>query len=794
MATTEQVELKYGQLPPDEEQMKLVKVASERINALGFMMNRQFDEGKIEEGLKHAVKMLDDMKTNLLSPIHYNELYQVTLSQLSGLSLLLQDKDHHLFSVRRIAELYEEFQYTEAIVPRLYLLFTVAPAFIKCGHAKASDVMRDLIEMARGVQHPTRALFLRHYLLHIMKDVLPDGKNTEGGTLEDTLKFILENFRQMNVLWVRLEFSLDTKTAEDRKQQRSQLKQLVGSNIQRLSSLRGLDIDHYKEIVMPSIIQQIKGCRESLAQHYIIESIIQVFPAEFHIETLSQLFDVLMGLEDDVSTLSLVISIIRRLQSYYTSPEVSNISSAIPTVKIVAQQINKLLQNGQNFTLEDTLEMLGTLLDFTLKADSSNSANVDSILNFVENHIEGIYGDARLDSDDVSVKLRRFLVTPLKEMKDASMLFQLSYFPPLVNRMKYNDRKLIALEVCKGFSRTEALIDDSEKLRSFFGIVQVLLQRPSDYEPDPDNEPICNHLQAIGRIFHLIRDPSSIDNTFTLLCSVSTAIQKLDAEIKEHLYMPLGLAILRIAVQIDADSDSCETTVRNVLQHIYSLLSKQNDPPARPAFWLYIEATKISDRCGTEAITTEFFVSAFNIWKEEMFDSALKYRMLICMIRTATVLRNLSATRYNSITSEICSSINGLLQKDQRAEAHLLSSHMFNVEHEETQHNEEEEEDDDETFKNPDRIKNCLVRSLKATASMMDPIEQLPWYYRVLAHAIYYIENDVGLSIEWFNALTSKIDQDHENLKKDIDTKLSRANKQFYINLIHHKEKALNFE
>jgi vacuolar protein sorting-associated protein 35 len=190
--------LKYGQLPPEPEQLEFVREASERIQGYGFLMKRQFDEGKVEEGLKYATEMLQDMKTNQLSPVHYNELYQLVLSELSVLALTFQDVQ--FFTARRVAELYETLQYTAAIVPRLYLLFTVAPAFIKAGHARARDVMRDLIELARGVQHPTRALFLRHFLLHIMKDILPDGQNTSGGSLEDTLTFILENFKQMNVL------------------------------------------------------------------------------------------------------------------------------------------------------------------------------------------------------------------------------------------------------------------------------------------------------------------------------------------------------------------------------------------------------------------------------------------------------------------------------------------------------------------------------------------------------------------------------------------------------------------
>ena len=783
--------LKYGQLPPEPEQVQFVKEALDRIQGRGFLMNRAFDQGDVETALQHATMMLEDMKTNLVTPIHYNELYQLVLSQLSGLALNFQDRQ--FFSERRVAELYETLQYTPAIVPRLYLLFTVAPAFVKAGHAMARDVMRDLIEMTRGVQHPTRALFLRHFLLHIMKDILPDGQHTEGGQLEDTLNFILENFKQMNVLWVRLQFSLDTKTIEERKLQRAQLKQLVGSNIQRLANLKGLDVSHYKELVMPCVVEQIEACREGLAQAYIVESITQVFPAEFHIETLRELFGVLVHLEDDVSTLTLVTGIIKRLQTYYASEDADK-SSAIDTVKLVAQQIDTLLQAGQKvFTLEDTLDMLATLLNFTLEADPDNTSNVNSILHFVENHIEGIYQDARLDSEPVSRKLRYFLVTPLRDMKDASMLFDLEYFPVLVNRMRYNDRKLIALEVCQGFSRTEALIDDTDKLKSFFGIVQVLLQKPSDFEPDPDGEPIGTQLLTVARVFQLIRSKKSISETFQLLTSVSTTIQNLEAEVKEHLYLTLGETLLRLAVQIAAAPDSTNITVRNVLQNFYSLLSN-GEPPPIPAFWLYLEATKISDKCDMEAITTEFFVSAFKLWKDSVIDGAVKYRMLISMIKTATELKNLGPSPYSSISSELCASASTLLQKDQQAEAHLLCSHMFNVDREKVEATNDEEEDDEEAFKSPDKVKNCLVRSLKAVSGLMEGVEQLPVYYKVLGHAIYYFESGVELPVEWFKALTAKIDEEHEKNSKEIESKLPRAMKQFYVNLIRHKEKAIHIE
>jgi vacuolar protein sorting-associated protein 35 len=61
------------------------------------------------------------------------------------------------------------------------LLVTVGSAYIKLKEAPAKDVLKDLVEMCRGVQHPTRGLFLRTYLTETTKDKLPDkGSPYEG--------------------------------------------------------------------------------------------------------------------------------------------------------------------------------------------------------------------------------------------------------------------------------------------------------------------------------------------------------------------------------------------------------------------------------------------------------------------------------------------------------------------------------------------------------------------------------------------------------------------------------------
>lgn len=53
--------------------------------------------------------------------------------------------------------------------------------YIKAKEASCKNILKDLVEMCRAVQHPIRGLFLRSYLCQVTRDKLPDiGSESEG--------------------------------------------------------------------------------------------------------------------------------------------------------------------------------------------------------------------------------------------------------------------------------------------------------------------------------------------------------------------------------------------------------------------------------------------------------------------------------------------------------------------------------------------------------------------------------------------------------------------------------------
>lgn len=93
---------------------------------------------------------------------------------LRHLSNYIYDAHTH-WSRHHLADLYELVQYAGNIIPRLYLMITVGSVYMSIPEAPVKEIMKDMMEMSRGVLHPIRGLFLRHYLSGQTRDHLPVG-------------------------------------------------------------------------------------------------------------------------------------------------------------------------------------------------------------------------------------------------------------------------------------------------------------------------------------------------------------------------------------------------------------------------------------------------------------------------------------------------------------------------------------------------------------------------------------------------------------------------------------------
>ena len=147
----------------------------------------------------------------------------------------------------------------------------------------------------------------------MMKDKLPDAgseyEGPENGDVTDAIDFILQNMSEMNRLWVRLQHLSSQKEKDMREVERNELRVTVGENIIRLSSLDGLTFELYKSTVLPKILEMVVICKDTLAQQYLMECVIQAFPDEYHLQSLEQLLETTASLNANVDIKSIFINL-----------------------------------------------------------------------------------------------------------------------------------------------------------------------------------------------------------------------------------------------------------------------------------------------------------------------------------------------------------------------------------------------------------------------------------------------------------------------------------------------------
>ncbi|TPX55916.1 hypothetical protein PhCBS80983_g04928 [Powellomyces hirtus] len=404
------------------------------------------DAHKLMDALKHCSTMLAELRTSSLTPKNYYELYMAIFDELRHLTTYLYDA--HMNHRHHLSDLYELVQYAGNIVPRLYLMITVGSVYMRVSKelipqtliAEGSgekptdesaatengaeisesdaevkldqedvppikELMKDMLEMSRGVQHPTRGLFLRYYLSGMTRDYLPDGLvDGPHGTIHDSIQFILQNFIEMNKLWVRLQHQGHSREREKRELERKELRLLVGSSLVRLSQLEALDLETYKTLVLPSILEEIVSCKDVIAQEYLMEVIIQVFHDDFHLRSLDSFLSATAQLQRNVNVKQIVISLIDRFANYAarardeTKEEgnaeaedgqkpLSGIPEDVQLFEVFWRQITDLVKARPEFTIQDVVALLVSLCNLSLNCYPERLDYVDKVLGFTKEKV-----------------------------------------------------------------------------------------------------------------------------------------------------------------------------------------------------------------------------------------------------------------------------------------------------------------------------------------------------------------------------------------------------------------------
>nr|CAH7712821.1 unnamed protein product [Callosobruchus chinensis] len=785
---------------PVEEQEKYLHDALGTVKAQAFHMKRALDKNKLMDALKNASAMLAELRTSLLSPKSYYELYMAITDELRHMELYLVDEFQ---KGRKVHDLYELVQYAGNIVPRLYLLITVGLVYIKTNPALRRDLLKDLVEMCRGVQHPLRGLFLRNYLLQCTRNVLPDSPDIEGdnpeGTVKDSIDFVLMNFAEMNKLWVRMQHQGHSRDRQAREREREELRILVGTNLVRLSQLESVTLEKYQKLVLPGILEQVVSCRDAIAQEYLMECIIQVFPDEFHIQTLNAFLKSCAELESGVNVKNIVISLMERLAAFSQRSDSiggdgAQILQEVQLFEVFSNQVSSIIANRQYLPPEDMVALQVALVNLALKCYPDRIDFIDKVmLSSVE--IFQRLGLEHLESHTpVAKELQKLLKIPLDTYNDILIVLKLKHYAGLMQHLDYYGRKALSIYILNNTLENETIVPSAEEAEQALTLLNTLVTDKNEHPVgEMDMEELMEEQCLLARFIHQLR--SDVPDEQYLILEAAKKILVTGGPLRiKYTLPPLVFQAYQLAYKYRKVKDErwekkCTKIFKICHQTITALVKAElAELPLR----LFLQGALAIDRIGFEnheTVAYEFMSQARKLMSAPLStELRQKYNVRTMPIRkddevqvvrghykgqqvgkvdqvyrTLEQISCFSEENSEPLRTQCALAASKLLKKPDQCRGVATCSHLFWSGKTQASHGEE--------VHDGKRVVECLKKGLRIAKQCMDISVQVQLFVELLNHYIFFFEKgNEQVDVEILNQLIKKIKEELANLESSDET------------------------
>lgn len=686
-----------------EEQEKWLAEGIAGLQQNAFYMHRALDSNNLRDALKYSAQMLAELRTSRLSPHKYYELYMRAFDELRKLEFFFREETKRGCT---IIDLYELVQHAGNILPRLYLLCTVGSVYIKSKEAPAKDVLKDLVEMSRGIQHPIRGLFLRSYLSQVSRDKLPDvGSEYEGdgGTVMDAVEFVLQNFTEMNKLWVRMQHQGPAREKEKREKERSELRDLVGKNLHVLSQIEGVDLEMYKDIVLPRVLEQVVNCKDELAQYYLMDCIIQVFPDDYHLQTLETLLGACPQLQPTVDIKTVMSQLMERLSNYASlSPEVMPEFLQVEAFTKLSSAIVKVIEAQPDMPLVGAISLHVSLLTFTLRVHPDRLDYVDQVLGAC---VKKLSGKGKVEESKATKQIVALLSAPLEKYNDVMTALKLTNYPRVMEHLDYATNKVMAGVIIQSIMKNTTCISTADKVEALFELIKGLIKditgAPSVDELD--EEDFKEEQNLVARLVHMLVNEDQ-EEMFKIITTVRKHFLQGGPRRLSFTVPPLVFSALKLvrALQTqEGEGEEGPVTPKKIFQFLHQTVEALATVPAPElALRLYLQCAEAANDCDIEPVAYEFFTQAFILYEEEIADSKAQVTAIHLIIGTLQRMTVFGVENRDTLTHKATGYSAKLLKKQDQCKAVYVCSHLFWVE-------------DEGGVKDGERVLLCLKRAIR---------------------------------------------------------------------------------
>ncbi|GMM31050.1 retromer subunit [Martiniozyma asiatica (nom. inval.)] len=765
-----------------EEQQRLLETSTNLIKSEIYQMRKCLEtRHKFMDSLKHASNFLNELRTSNLNPKQYYEIYIIVYDGLEYLSSFLSGSQPN----NHLIDLYELVQYAGNIIPRLYLIITIGSLYMNVEEAPISEIMKDMLEMCKGVQQPIRGLFLRYYLIQKTKDHLPVN-NKEN--IEKSVNFCISNFIEMNKLWVRWQHQGHSSQRIKRIEERQELKVLVGSNLVRLSQMECVDCQYYKERILPLLLEQIVKCNDAIAQTYLLDVIIQIFPDEFQLVTLNEFLGCLLQLRPDVDISSLIISLVDRLVDFKKRGiDQASITKNGDFFENFINFIGNLNKLRPDLTADTFCLILSKIMKLSAEYFPENFEHLNILYRLALEKASSI----PIDATD---KYELILLTPVEYFKNITNFFNLddNYIKLFAMQRAEMKNKIMTL-IIESLIKNNVKIENQKEIKfmSEFLSSSILAEVPTESETKQDlfgsssktdvvaSSSMTREYEFLCRMLHLIYCFDTLEN-YKLLMQILPLIKsraKLDLVVPT--FVSIILKLIRKLYLENQDTKSIISMFNEASQLISGI---KNLTPSR-ALHYNLLCAEIANECSLVSVCYEFFIEAFIIYEELLIDSKTQYQALLSIMNKLVVmydLISLSLEDFEKLTTKAAIYGSRLLKKTDQCRAVYNASHLWWIIKEVDDENLSASTATIASNQNPQhislkkddkRVLECLQKSLRIADSVMDSNAKLELFVEILNQSIYYfIHGNEMINVRYLNGLIELIGNSFKELGVSKDS------------------------
>lgn len=614
-----------------------------------------------------------------------------------------------------------------------YLLVTVGSVYIKTKEAPAREILTDLVEMTKGVQYPLRGLFLRNYLSICVKDKLPDkGSDYEragGGTTDDSIAFLLHNLSETNQLWIRMQYQKSgvaaAKNKAAREKERQDLRVLVGTSLVRLSQLEGVSVSVYSSKVLPRLLEIIVGCKDAIAQQYLMDCVIQVFPDEFHLQNLEKMLAAMSDLHVRVDIATILSALVERLTRYHegTRPSKRDTSGGSTDsaelkqrefFKLLLDCVSKLLvvptrgssisgassdkktESSADLTEslgtpgESTLSFFVTFAKFTLTCFSSSTSLLQEVVKCLLAFVNGRSWSEKDIQNMIVPQVKEFVLMVFQHLA-LQELTHVNDIKDVLRILPYSTaRKGVALEWIEMLLKRKEHVASVEEMELLMELLSPIIR------DDPSETPLSIDYSSASRkeldefereqlvlskVVHLIKS-DDLDSQYRMLSAARRSFGQGGVFRIRFTLVPLIYRSLTLARDLSSTTPDAALAIstREVLQFVHEMvtaLASKLEQMSVTCVNLFLQCALVADGCNLEAIAYEFITQAFIVYEDQITNSREQVKALELMVSSLRATNNLSNANYDVLSAKTTQYSARLLKKSEQAGMVIKCAHLF---------------------------------------------------------------------------------------------------------------------